>query len=125
MRPMILLMVALVGCPHGPPPAAPAAPAPPAAPPVLAPALAEWPGGVPPGPPRRGSGGATDLRALARSQDIFTVEAALPTLAGLDGPGHAALRAALAEDPRWRLGAWQGHAVAWRRCQASGGWGAG
>jgi hypothetical protein len=128
MRPVSFLLVALVGCPRPAPPAAPGSPAVAATPtpaPVVAPAPSDWPASAPAVPSRRGSGQATDLRALAKAQDIFTVEAALPTLAALDPAGREALIEALAEDPRWRLGLWQGREVAWRRCKTPAGWGTG
>lgn len=125
MRAISSLLVALWGCPHPTPPpsAAAAAVVTPAPRPVVAPTPGDWPQATPSVPARRGSGTATDLRALARSQEIFTVEATLPTLASLDDAGREALLLALAEDPRWRLGLWQGREVAWRRCKTPAGWG--
>ncbi len=120
------LLVLLAGCPKpAPPPPEAAVVTPEAAEPMRTPATAPWPTTLPPPPARRGLGGATDLRALAASQEIFTVEAALPTLAGLDADRLARLRAALEADARWRVGRWQEDLVAWRRCRgADGAWAA-
>jgi hypothetical protein len=92
-----------------------------AAPARVSPADAAWPATLPPVPARRGSGDAADLRALAASQDIFTVEARLPVLEGLQPDGLPALQAALEADPRWRVGRWGEDLVAWRRCKAADG----
>lgn len=119
------LLGLLAGCPKAPtgtPPAvSPAAPVVEA--PSATPDTAPWPTTLPTPPARRGSGGATDLRALAASQDIFTVQAALPSLAGAQDT--AKLQATLEADPRWRVGRWGEDLVAWRRCrQPDGTWAA-
>jgi len=122
---LLLGVLLLGGCPHpGPAPAARGRDSSPA-PLTASPADAPWPTTLPPEPGRRGAGDATTLQDLAASQEIFTVEAALPALAALTPERIPALQAALEADPRWRVGRWEEDLVAWRRCRSeAGGWSA-
>ena len=89
--------------------------------PIVLPADAPRPETLPGLPARRGVGDATSLQSFAASQEIFTVEASLPVLGTLGADEVPRLRAALEADPRWRVGRWEDHLVAWRRCRADTG----
>lgn len=125
----LVIPLGMLGCPRTPPPTpvvvAPVVEA--AAPPVVQ-ALPGDPLLLPPAPieaglpPLSGTTAGLDLEKLATTSTRFRIEADV-AMFGATSPEIAdALLAGMAQDPRWRVGRWEGQTVAWERQKVQDRW---
>jgi len=123
----VALALAVAGCgPKTPVESVVVAPPPPPPPAILTPDGAPaWLDGWPALPPQPGLAAGQELSALLASRTVFRVEADVSAVGAVDPEGAAAVRAALAADPRWKLTRWAGHDVAFQRERQGDGWSVG
>ncbi len=63
-----------------------------------------------------------DLEALAQKYTVYHVDVDLSSLTNLDRAEARQVQLALAADPRWRVGVWDGAVVAFQRSKTEQGW---